>query len=88
MAIYAMGDLHFSGEPPTKPMEVFGPQWLGHREKVIQYWKGTVKEGDTVLLVGDTSWSMDLPDAVEKDLGVLAALPGDLVILKGNHDYW
>lgn len=51
MAIYAMGDLHFSGEPPTKPMEVFGAQWLGHREKVITYWKETVKEEDTVLLV-------------------------------------
>ena len=88
MAIYAMGDLHFSGEPPTKPMEVFGAQWLGHRKKVITYWKETVKDGDTVLLVGDTSWSMDLEDAVEKDLGPLAALPGDLVILKGNHDYW
>lgn len=88
MAIYAMGDLHFSGEPPTKPMEVFGAQWLGHREKVITYWKETVKDGDTVLLVGDTSWSMDLEDAVAKDLGPLAALPGDLVILKGNHDYW
>ena len=88
MAIYAMGDLHFSGEPPTKPMEVFGAQWLGHREKVITYWKETVKEEDTVLLVGDISWSMDLRDAVEKDLGPLAALPGELAILKGNHDYW
>ena len=63
MAIYAMGDLHFSGEPPTKPMEVFGAQWLGHREKVITYWKETVKEEDTVLLVGDLSWSLDLRDA-------------------------
>lgn len=88
MAIYAMGDLHFSGEPPTKPMEVFGEQWLNHREKVLEYWKQTVKDGDTVLLVGDTSWSMELPDAVEKDLGVLQDLPGKLVILKGNHDYW
>ena len=78
MAIYAMGDLHFSGEPPSKPMEVFGAQWLGHRDKIIADWKGKVKEGDTVLLVGDTSWSMDLADAVEKDLG----------LLKGNHDYW
>ncbi len=69
MAIYAMGDLHFSGEPPTKPMEVFRDQWLNHREKVLEYWKQTVRDGDTVLLVGDTSWSMELPDAVEKDLG-------------------
>lgn len=33
MAFYAIGDLHLSGAPPTKPMDVFGPQWKGHREK-------------------------------------------------------
>ena len=27
MNIYAIGDLHLSGEPPTKPMEVFGEHW-------------------------------------------------------------
>ena len=34
MNIYAIGDLHLSGEPPTKPLEVFGAYWLGHKEKV------------------------------------------------------
>ena len=31
MAFYAIGDLHLSGAPPTKPMDVFGPQWKDHR---------------------------------------------------------
>ena len=88
MALYAMGDLHFSGEPPTKPMEVFGDQWLHHRQKVLSNWQETLTEDDTMLLCGDTSWSMELEDAVRRDLGALAALPGQIVILKGNHDYW
>lgn len=88
MAIYAMGDLHFSGNPPQKPMDVFGIQWKNHREKILSNWQKTVKSEDTVLLVGDTSWSMELSDAVEKDLGILTQMPGHLVLLKGNHDYW
>ena len=43
MAFYAMGDLHFSGEPTTTHMEEFGAQWLGHREKDVPYWKVIVK---------------------------------------------
>ena len=27
MHIYAIGDLHLSGEPASKPMEVFGEHW-------------------------------------------------------------
>lgn len=33
MAFYAIGDLHLSGAPPTKPMDVFGLQWKDHRER-------------------------------------------------------
>ena len=34
MHIYAIGDLHLSGEPASKPMEVFGEHWTGHKEKI------------------------------------------------------
>ena len=88
MAFYAIGDLHLSGAPPTKPMDVFGPQWKDHREKIIQHWKETIGTDDTIILCGDTSWSMDLSDAIEKDFSMLSALPGKKIILKGNHDYW
>ena len=88
MAFYAIGDLHLSGAPPTKPMDVFGPQWKAHREKIIQHWKETIGTDDTIILCGDTSWSMDLSDAIEKDFSMLSALPGKKIILKGNHDYW
>ena len=71
MAFYAIGDLHLSGAPPTKPMDVFGPQWKDHREKIIQHWKETIGTDDTIILCGDTSWSMDLSDAIEKDFSML-----------------
>ncbi|MCI2110696.1 MAG: metallophosphoesterase [Acidaminococcaceae bacterium] len=88
MSIYAIGDLHFSGEPPSKPMEVFGENWQGHRAKIIKNWQSTVCPDDTVILCGDTSWSMDLPDAIAKDMQAIMALPGKKIMLKGNHDYW
>ena len=88
MAIYAIGDLHLSGPVPTKPMEVFGLQWLNHRQKIAEAWRATVSESDTIILCGDISWSMTLEDAIEKDFCFLAALPGKKVVLKGNHDYW
>ena len=88
MAFYAIGDLHLSGAPPTKPMDVFGPQWKGHREKIIEHWKKAIGADDTIILCGDTSWSMDLADAIEKDFSMLSTLPGKKIVLKGNHDYW
>jgi predicted phosphohydrolase len=88
MAVYAIGDLHLSGNPPTKPMEVFGPQWLNHRQKVFANWKQSITDDDIIILCGDTSWSMSLEEAIERDLGPLSTLPGQKVILKGNHDYW
>ena len=27
MKVFAIGDLHLSGNPPTKPMDIFGPHW-------------------------------------------------------------
>lgn len=87
MHIYAIGDLHLSGEPPTKPMEIFGEHWLGHKEKIKQHWLETVTENDTVIICGDISWAMNLEGAAQ-DLDWLAQLPGRKLLLRGNHDYW
>ncbi len=86
--IYAIGDLHFSGVPETKPMTVFGEHWLQHRQRVIENWKQTVSPEDLVILCGDISWAMKLQAAAEDDLQEIAALPGQKVMLRGNHDYW
>lgn len=87
MHIYAIGDLHLSGEPPTKPMEIFGTHWQGHKEKIRQNWLKTVAAEDTVIICGDISWAMSLQGAAP-DLNWLAQLPGRKLLLRGNHDYW
>ncbi len=86
MNVFAIGDLHLSATG-EKPMDVFGPQWAGHREKIVGNWRATVGEDDVVLLPGDLSWAMRLEDA-RADLDFIAALPGEKYFIRGNHDYW
>lgn len=85
MALFAIGDLHLSlnGE---KPMDVFGEQWAQHVEK-LKAGFSKVRQEDVVILCGDLSWAMNLPDAVQ-DFKFIHELPGKKLILKGNHDYW
>lgn len=85
MAIYAMGDLHLS-VAAQKPMDIF-TGWDNHAEKLISNWKRKITDKDTVVLAGDTSWGMSLAQAAP-DFRLLHKLPGQKIILKGNHDYW
>ncbi|MCQ2359367.1 MAG: metallophosphoesterase [Phascolarctobacterium sp.] len=87
MNIYAIGDLHLSGDPPSKPMEIFGDHWAGHKEKIKNNWLQTVHEDDVVIICGDISWAMGLENVAE-DLAWLKELPGRKLLLRGNHDYW
>ena len=87
MSLFAIGDFHLSGEPPAKPMEVFSPNWENHFEKIRRNWLNKITETDTVIICGDTSWAMSL-EAAMQDLNRIAALPGQKIILRGNHDYW
>ncbi|MDO5110725.1 MAG: metallophosphoesterase, partial [Clostridia bacterium] len=86
MKVYAIGDLHLSLNS-NKPMDVFGDQWKGHFERVSEAWNAFVLPDDIVLLPGDLSWAMRLPEAME-DICAVGKLPGRKVILRGNHDYW
>ncbi|OPL10433.1 MAG: hypothetical protein AVO34_03595 [Firmicutes bacterium ML8_F2] len=86
MAIYAIGDLHLS-HGLDKPMDIFGPEWAGHTEKIKENWQRVVREKDLVIVVGDISWAMHLYEAAE-DLRWLSDLKGTKVIVRGNHDYW
>lgn len=87
MHIFAIGDLHLSGEPQKKPMEIFGEHWAGHKEKIKQSWLEQVGPEDTVLICGDISWAMNLQEALV-DLEWIAKLPGRKLLIRGNHDYW
>ena len=86
MAIYAIGDLHLPGGQ-EKPMDVFGSRWDDHVVRIVTHWNATVTPGDLVLVPGDISWAMHLEHA-KADLDLIAELPGEKVLLRGNHDYW
>ena len=86
MRIFAIGDLHLPGGD-DKPMNVFGPHWDGHWEKIRADWLSRVAEDDVVLIPGDISWAMQLRDALP-DLRSIGELPGRKILLRGNHDYW
>ena len=86
MAIYAIGDLHFPGGQ-EKPMNVFGSHWEDHVSRIITQWRHIVSPDDLVLVPGDISWAMHFEQAKE-DLSIVADLPGEKILLRGNHDYW
>lgn len=85
--IYAIADLHLSHSVPDKAMDVFGAHWANHAERLAASWRDTVREEDLVLIPGDISWAMYLEDALA-DLAFLGDLPGQKLLLRGNHDFW
>lgn len=85
MAVFAIADLHLSSG--DKPMDVFGSHWENHFERISRSWRESVGQDDVVLLPGDISWAMKLDDACEH-LEAIGRLPGQKVLLRGNHDYW
>jgi predicted phosphohydrolase len=86
MKVFALADLHL-GRAVKKPMDVFGPAWERHTERIDANWRARVGPDDWVLVPGDISWAMKLEDAVP-DLRFIHDLPGRKILLKGNHDYW
>ena len=85
MALYAIGDLHLCLGAP-KPMDVFGGAWVGYMDK-LKEGLSVLQPEDTLVLLGDLSWALDLQQAKE-DFSWINQIPGKKIILKGNHDYW
>lgn len=85
MALYAIGDLHLS-LTTNKPMEVFGSAWENHTERLMAAFS-KLSENDLTVICGDISWGMNIEEAKE-DFLFIDSLPGQKIILKGNHDYW
>ena len=85
MALYTIGDLHLS-LTKDKPMDIFGPNWQNHAEKLREGFS-SLGENDLTVLCGDLSWGMDLEESAA-DFHFIDELPGKKLILKGNHDYW
>lgn len=84
--LYAIADTHLSLSV-DKPMDIFGPRWENHHEKLKENWLRSIGPDDTVVIPGDISWGISLEEAKE-DLLFLDSLPGRKIIGKGNHDYW
>ena len=88
MSVFAIADLHLSfGEGVDKPMDVFGSSWVNYEARLKEAWLDLVRPEDTVIIPGDISWALRLSDALP-DLRWIAALPGEKVLLRGNHDLW
>lgn len=85
MALYAIGDLHLS-LGVEKPMDVFGGNWVGYMDK-LREGMAVIRPEDTTVLLGDLTWALDLEGAMP-DFAWIDAIPGNKIILKGNHDYW
>lgn len=85
MALYAIGDLHLS-LGVEKPMDVFGGNWVGYMDK-LREGMAVIRPEDTTVLLGDLTWALDLEGATP-DFAWIDAIPGNKIILKGNHDYW
>ena len=85
MALYAIGDLHLC-LGAEKPMDIFGGAWVGYMDK-LQHGLSVVKPEDTLVLLGDLSWALELSQATA-DFAWINKIPGKKIILKGNHDYW
>lgn len=85
MALFAISDLHLSFSS-DKPMDIF-KGWDNYVERIESNWLRVVSGEDTVVLPGDFSWALKLEDTL-KDFLFLNKLPGQKIILKGNHDLW
>lgn len=86
MKVFAISDLHLSGNNP-KPMDIFGGAWANYMQEIEADWREKVSDDDVVLIAGDISWAMHLQDAAS-DLQRIGGFAGHKVLIRGNHDYW
>lgn len=82
--LYVIGDLHLS-LAADKKMDIF-PGWEGYVSRLRSGFS-RLTDADTCVLCGDSSWGMDLDGCLE-DFRFIDSLPGQKIVLKGNHDYW
>lgn len=97
MKIYAISDLHLSFSAPPdirdwrtplyKPMSEVDPAWQDHPRRIYENWCEIIRPEDIVLVPGDISWAMRLEETVY-DMQYLENLPGNIILVQGNHDYW
>ena len=56
MSIYAIADLHLSfASSVEKPMDIYGPRWHDHAQRLHDNWCSRITDDDTVNIAGDIS---------------------------------
>lgn len=68
-------------------MEIFGATWDNYEERIKENWLKSVKQEDIVIIPGDISWATTMEEAYE-DFAYIDKLPGEKILIKGNHDYY
>lgn len=86
LKLYAFSDFHLSGDPPTKPMDIFGENWKNHREKFSLHGKNHYRRrhrhhGGRYFLGHSSGRCSFRPENAFRT-------PGRKIIVRGNHDYW
>ena len=87
MSVFVIADLQLATADSQKSMEVFGKRWKNYIQKMRDNWQRVVSDADTVIIPGDISWGLATSDALD-DLLWLESLPGNKIVMKGNHDFW
>ncbi|MTI80962.1 MAG: phosphohydrolase [Firmicutes bacterium] len=98
MKFFAISDVHLSFSEQVdphnwekviehKPMDQCASHWKEHYKMIYYNWHDMVNKKDTVLMPGDISWATKLHET-DHDLNFLGLLPGNIVAVQGNHDYW
>ncbi len=85
MSVFAIADTHLSFGT-DKPMDSF-PGWKDYVQRLEANWKKLINNDDTVVIAGDISWAMNFEE-LKSDFEFINNLPGEKIIIKGNHDYW
>ena len=67
-------------------MDIF-EGWENYEERIKENWENKITPEDLVVLAGDISWGLNLQETL-KDFKFINNLPGQKLIMKGNHDYW
>ena len=89
MSLYAIGDLHLHFQSDLKaPGQLHDPVWKNHEQTFRKNCEKMIQPTDTLVLVGDHSWGKNLAEC-ERDLDYICSLPGNKILLRGNHDmFW
>lgn len=85
MSLFGIADLHLS-LGTDKPMDIF-KGWDNYVYLIKESWNYLVSPSDTVVVAGDISWALKLPE-VYADMKFINELNGTKIIMKGNHDLW